>query len=229
MLSLTSNPNYVPAKVTITKEPENLTLKEGYTGAKLTVGAEKTTEAGGADTISYQWYEIRDGKEMPIAGATSDTLSIPDGLPANTSKQYLAKVTVGGQTVTSSTATVTVGASVSAPTLTVGNISKTYDGKSAEITNAKATVGGKEIKGTWEFADGQDVTNVPRTNNHSTNATVVFTPDDADKYAQASTKVTVTIDPASIKDAKLTLDTTPWYTTARRSRPPHNSILPARV
>ncbi len=79
------------------------------------------------------------------------------------------------------------------PTLTVSNITKTYDGEAvtASQISGVAKVNGSVIAGTWSFASGQSLTNV----SDSGLKTVVFTPSDQDSYKTVSTTLNLTINP----------------------------------
>lgn len=84
---------------------------------------------------------------------------------------------------------------VQIPTLVINPISATYTGSpvnSNQITGT-ATVEGREIAGTWSFAEGQDITNVA----DSGTKTVKFTPTDQDNYAEATGTIVVTIHKAT--------------------------------
>ncbi len=83
-----------------------------------------------------------------------------------------------------------------APTLTVSNITKTYDGSAVTASQISGTVkvNGSVIAGTWSFASGQSLTDV----SDSGLKTVVFTPADQDLYKTVSTTLNLTINPKTV-------------------------------
>ena len=81
------------------------------------------------------------------------------------------------------------------PTLAANPITITYTGEAVPDTAIKgtATVDGKNVPGTWSFAENQALTNVA----DSGTKTVKFVPTDKDNYAEATGTVVVTINKAT--------------------------------
>ena len=81
-----------------------------------------------------------------------------------------------------------------APELTVAPITHVYNGEAVPDTVIKgtATVDGKNVPGTWSFAEGQALTNVA----DSGTKTVKFVPTEGTDYAEATGTVVVTINKA---------------------------------
>ncbi len=76
------------------------------------------------------------------------------------------------------------------PTIAVEDITKVYGNS---ITD-KTILGTSSVEGTWTFAEGQELTDV----SHSGIKTVVFTPNESEKYATVETQIQVTINKATI-------------------------------
>ena len=94
----------------ITSHPGSQTISTGST-ANLSV------VATGTATLSYQWYQGPSGATTtPISGATSATFTTP-ALTSTTS--YWVRVTNGLGTADSATATLTVGADLAPPSVTI--------------------------------------------------------------------------------------------------------------
>lgn len=90
---------YVP--FVITSQPTDLKLTEGYSaGSTLTVGSKSTY---GTEQVEYQWYE----NDTLIAGATTNSYTIPTGKSAGT-YTYYCKVSSNGYSAESDKAGVTV-------------------------------------------------------------------------------------------------------------------------
>ncbi len=89
------------------------------------------------------------------------------------------------------------------------NISVTYTGEfvPASAANAKATVDGTEIPGTWSWKDDAKPTNVADSNTY----VLVFTPDDTAKYRSAEKAIGVTIKPAEITGFNIEVNTPLTY------------------
>ncbi len=85
------------------------------------------------------------------------------------------------------------------PTLTVQNITKTYDGEAVTVADIQgsAKVGSTAVEGTWTFKAGQALTNVA----HSGAKTVLFMPNDITNYSSAEATITLTINKAEVKGA----------------------------
>ena len=81
------------------------------------------------------------------------------------------------------------------PTLAVNPITVTYTGKAVpdSAITGTATVLGQAVEGTWAFAENQTLTNVV----DSGEKIVIFKPDDAQNYAEATGTVVVTINMAT--------------------------------
>ena len=89
------------------------------------------------------------------------------------------------------------------------NITVTYTGEPvpASAANAKATVDGAVISGTWSWKYDAKPTNVKDTNTY----VLVFTPNDTAKYRSAEEEVKVTINPAKITGFNIEVNTTLTY------------------
>lgn len=97
---------WVSPEISITAQPENVTVTVGAISETLSVAA--TTEAG--SSLSYQWYECNENGSYPvkIAGATSAVLDIDTSLKEG-NYHYFVKITVDSLgSVISDIATVTV-------------------------------------------------------------------------------------------------------------------------
>ena len=105
-VSLTVHPGAATPVITITTQPQPVTVTQGAITGSLTVAATITQGA----TLSYQWHEVRPlQKPIAVSGATSASFPIPATLTAGT-YDYYCEVSVGGgaTTVNSATARVTV-------------------------------------------------------------------------------------------------------------------------
>ena len=151
-----------------------------------------TTATGvGNETVAgtVKWYETADnrdnnGTELSndylFTGNTNDTITLYWSY-VSTNRDY--------SNITGTTEFTLLDKDV--PQLTVGNITKPYDGiavTSADISGT-AKVGSTGVTGTWTFADGtptmKDAGTYP--------VTVQFTPDNDTDYAIATKAITVTI------------------------------------
>ena len=98
---------YISAPITISNQPQDITVDEGKISESLTVSA--STEAG--STLTYQWYtaDNKNGKNATkISGETGASMDIPSDLEAG-EYYFLVKVTADGtHTVASEVAKVTV-------------------------------------------------------------------------------------------------------------------------
>lgn len=89
------------------------------------------------------------------------------------------------------------------PTLTVADVSKTYDGKSA-AANGTATFDGAEIAGAWHWKHGGAYDSADETDAQPVHVLdsgvwrLVFTPDDTVTYAEVEELVNVTIEPRAV-------------------------------
>lgn len=95
---------WVSPAVSITAQPEDTEVFEGEIDGSLTVAAQSEGE------LTYQWYSCNENGSYPVkvAGANTDTLTIPTDLEAG-NYHYFVKVIVDGIAgVNSKVATVTV-------------------------------------------------------------------------------------------------------------------------
>ncbi len=84
---------FIAPVVTITSEPENVTVTEGDIGETLSVAA--TCEGG---EVTYQWYACKDENgsfPVKIADATNSSLTLDEDLGAG-EHYYFAKIMVNG-------------------------------------------------------------------------------------------------------------------------------------
>lgn len=90
---------FVSPEVSITAQPEDVTVLEGNISGSLSVTA--STESG--STLTYQWYETNayGSCAKKMAGATSATFSIPEDLTEG-KHYYFARVIVDGAASTDS-------------------------------------------------------------------------------------------------------------------------------
>ena len=90
---------FVSPEVSITAQPEDVTVSEGNISGSLSVTA--STESG--STLTYQWYETNayGSSAKKMAGATSATFSIPEDLTEG-KHYYFARVIVDGAASTDS-------------------------------------------------------------------------------------------------------------------------------
>ncbi len=98
---------FISAPITISAEPQDVTVNEGAISESLTVSA--STDEG--STLTYQWYKAENEKgrnATKITGETKETMDIPEDLEAG-EYYFFVKVTADGtHTVSSDVATVTV-------------------------------------------------------------------------------------------------------------------------
>lgn len=86
---------------TIESQPADINMEYGSAaGAKLTVGAKKTT---GTEQVAYQWYE----NDTAVSGAAAESYEIPRKQKAGT-YIYYCEVTSGGYRIKTEEATVSV-------------------------------------------------------------------------------------------------------------------------
>ncbi len=90
---------FVSPEVSITAQPEDVTVLEGNISGSLSVTA--STESG--STLTYQWYETNayGSSAKKMAGATSAAFSIPEDLTEG-KHYYFARVIVDGAASTDS-------------------------------------------------------------------------------------------------------------------------------
>ncbi len=120
--------------LTITEQPQDLTLTYGYAGETLTM----TAETDGSP-IWYQWYErTEDGSGAAIDGATDSVFAVPEGMEAGEQAAYYCEATHIGDEVTSADALV----SVDPRPVTV------------TIADAERTQGEENPAFTWEITEG---------------------------------------------------------------------------
>ena len=84
---------WIAPKVTITDEPDSITVNEGESNETLSVNA----NCDGGE-LGYQWYSCKDengGGAVKIADATNAQLTLPADLTVGT-HYYFAKITVDG-------------------------------------------------------------------------------------------------------------------------------------
>lgn len=133
------------------------------------------------------------------ANVTDTTLTVPED--AATDATYTATVKIAAKDVdgdgtadfkayTDTTITVTV-VEKNVPTITVDNITSTYNGTAVTL-NGKATFEGQDIEGTFAFKDNATPTNVADSRTY----TVVFTPTDDTEYVAVEKVILVTINKA---------------------------------
>ncbi|HEY6231008.1 MAG TPA: Ig-like domain-containing protein, partial [Pyrinomonadaceae bacterium] len=111
---------YPPATITITAQPQPITVTEGRQGS-LSVTATTTSDYG----LTYQWKKAG----VAIPGATSSTYKLPVQQLSDNGTQYTVDIsTLGASTVTSSPVTVTVIADKVPPQLLSAGSLKTFAG-----------------------------------------------------------------------------------------------------
>jgi hypothetical protein len=144
---------------TITAQPKNLTLKEGYTaGNVLTVGV----NAAAGHTLSYQWYKNTAKSAeggTAITGATAVSYTIPTGKAKGVTEYYYCVITAthNDQTAAATTdaATVTVTdkvlATVETAPAAVENLVYTGDNENHQLISD-----GTAVNGVMKYAVGTD-------------------------------------------------------------------------
>ncbi|MCI8610246.1 MAG: hypothetical protein HFE73_11425 [Firmicutes bacterium] len=148
--------------------------------------------ATGTDTILAEAATVADGVvtiKLNNTGAADDTVTIPVTVTTTNYENIAANVVV---TLTDK----------DVPAVTAKDITVTYTGEAVDVKKAegKATVTvvedeesvEKEVAGTWAF-DGDAPVDVA----DSGTLTIVFTPEDEEKYAAVKTTITVTIEKAT--------------------------------
>lgn len=90
------------------------------------------------------------------------------------------------------------------PEISASDITVTYNGKPVPASAAKPTA---TVDGTWSWKNDAQPTNVKDSNTY----VLVFTPDDTAKYRSAEKEVKVTINPAKVSDAIVTLGESRTY------------------
>lgn len=95
------------------------------------------------------------------------------------------------------------------PEISASDITVTYTGEfvPASAANAKATVDGTDIPGTWSWKGDAKPTNVKDTNTY----VLVFTPNDTAKYRNAEKAIGITIEPAKITGFNIEVNTPLTY------------------
>ncbi len=201
-------------KVTINKAAavtianQSVSVKNSNTESQ-TVDLTKLMPAG-AGTLTYTVGSKTDADNIISSWNVSEgvvTFTLSGSVAAEKTATLL--VTIGSTNYDNSTVNVMVATvEKDVPELTVGDISKVYDGKALENSAIKGTAkfGENDIKGTWAFKEGSTLTNVA----DSGAKTVVFTPEDGDSYVAAEKTITVTINKAKPTG-------TPAYTTISTS------------
>ena len=186
--------------------------KVNYTGAKTA-----STSAKFGTTATYDLAALL--PDEAIAGTPTTSSDIFDGAPSVSDKALTYKLKANAEVDSTGDITVPVTATnyndfsltitvtvknKDVPTLTVSPITVTYTGEAVPSSAIRGTakVGDTTVPGSWSFAEGQNLTNVA----DSGTKNVTFSPTDTTLYGEASGTVVVTIRPASLDGAEITLD-----------------------
>ena len=97
--ALTGDIQVLSIPVSIKTQPENVSFTYGETNKTLSVGAN-------GESISYQWYEVKDGNTSEVTGKTGATYDVSN-LNAGSYK-YFCRLTCEGYVLDSNTVNVTV-------------------------------------------------------------------------------------------------------------------------
>lgn len=203
--SATSNAAVLNVNATppaISTNPSNKTVSEGAT-------ATFTVSATGSGPLTYQWQKAASGSSTfsNISGATSSSYTTPATTVADSGAQYLCIVSNSAGLATSTSATLTVNAVVSAPTITTQPTNQTAVVGYTATFSVSAT-GTAPLTYQWKKAPAGSSTfaNISAATNSSYTTPATTLPDSTSKFicvitnsvgSITSSTVTLTVAPPS--------------------------------